>query len=1159
MSKHIKKNKVLSMLGLVSILMINSLSSQTISYPDSSVLSSGDWYKIQISKDGIYKLTRADFIALGVPEKEIISSNLSIYGNGGWQIPLVTSEYKNSDLLENPIYIKDDNGNFGSGSYVLFYGHGNNQFHYNKPSNDYSFKIHPYSNTSTYFISFDPSIGEKKRIETKEINLESDTSVSFFRDYSFTKQELHNPMSSGRNWLGKEFGYGSSPEEFPLDMKNAYLDHNQEFYTPAKLRINLVARSSEYAYFVVRYNNQVLDSVRITPVTTFSESGVPNQAMLIKELNNASPSLNKIGLEFLSATASKGWLDYIILSFDRKLKYEYPNQMLFRNTEFYREGLNVEHRISNINSNDIIFWDITNPVNPQRIIGGYNPNENVYSLILASDSLRTILGFNTNSSLYSPTLIGKIENQNLHGSSPVDYVIITNPKFREEADSLAQIHETYNNTTTKVVEIEDIYNEFSSGNPDFLAYREYLRMLYNKYDSIGGAPKNVLLFGDGTFDNKNILKYDNNYVLTWQSENSLHDVISYPCEDYIAYLSPYAQGHIHMSMADTMLIGVGRFPVNTNAEARMMVDKSERYLRRMDLVNNEGLSDWRNTILLTSDDADPGDGYFVDHAESIYNQVKTTQPNLNAVKVYADAYKQYSSSAGNTYPDASKAINQQMKKGALIMNYVGHGSENHLASERLITIPDILSWDNYNRMALVITSTCTFARFDMVDKQSAGEYTILNENGGAVALISASRQIDSEKFINNSFHHNILERIDGRPRTFGEAFIRTKNDKTIGHRENKRSVLLLGDPALRISLPIYNIITDSITMVSSNLSVDTIKALQTIEVSGKVVDADNELLNDFNGVIQVTLFDKATNYHTLDNDGAGYSIEFEQQNNVLYRGRTSVDNGLFRIRFTLPKDLAYNYGNGKLSYYARSDSVDASGHYNQFLVGGIDSDVVIEETRPVIELYISDSNFVSGGITDEDPELFAILYDEIPINTVGSGLGHDIMAVLDNSANSFILNDYYEQDENDPNRGHIRYPFYNLQEGEHTLSLKAWNIFNFSNSASITFNVRGMDNIELIKLRNYPNPFTNNTKFYLEHNQKDRIKSGRLIIFNSQGGLVKSIEFDPKAYGYTIGPIDWDGRSDGGMKLQPGLYFYRMELRMDTGIEYTKAEKLIIL
>ncbi|NCC19199.1 MAG: T9SS type A sorting domain-containing protein, partial [Bacteroidia bacterium] len=339
----------------------------------------------------------------------------------------------------------------------------------------------------------------------------------------------------------------------------------------------------------------------------------------------------------------------------------------------------------------------------------------------------------------------------------------------------------------------------------------------------------------------------------------------------------------------------------------------------------------------------------------------------------------------------------------------------------------------------------------------------------------------------------------------------------------------------------------------------TLKALSNVTISGKIMDADSNFMEDFNGEIQITLFDKSSTYYTLDNENNGSILDFEQQKNILHKSKTKVENGLFTHSFTMPKDIAYNYGYGKLSYYAYSDSSDAGGYCDKFVVGGIDNSVIIVETRPVVKLYIGDSNFRSGGITNENPELYAVVSDNIAINTVGSGLGHDLTATLDNAANTFILNDFFEQDQFDANKGYIRFPFYSLNEGEHTLTLKAWNIFNFSSSATITFNVISKNEETFSNLKNFPNPFKNSTSFFLEHNQSSKIKSAEIHIFNTAGMRVKTIPVNNPSNGYTIGPIQWDGTTDGGQKLKSGIYIYRMLINTENGKEYTESKKLVIL
>lgn len=1155
-----QKKNIIKSLIICLMTLSSGLYAQSISYPDSSVLAHGDWYKFSISSSGLYKLTYNDFIAMGVPASQINSSNLSIYGNGGRPISTNSSLCTHSDLLENSIYVHDPNNNFSQGGYVIFYGEGGNTWNFNKEEDTWSFNLHPYSDQYYYFVTFNDSIGEKKRISSSSNqNLVADTSAISTRDFFLSKQELVNIFESGRLWLGKQFS-NNKIEEYPLDIKTPLVDENNNLIKPAIIEYKPAAQSETTTSFVFNYNNVLIDTIIFLPVIT-NAGAHPNDKIIRKVTNSIRNVNNKVSVSFQGESLSKGWLDYILVNYDRKLQYTAPLILKYKTTEFLGTNKVVKNIISNVQNENVVVWDVTNWINPTHIIGNYNSNAKTYDFNLVSDSLRDVVVFNYNSNFNTIKPIGKVINQNIHASEPVDYVIITHPLFLEQANRLAEIHKEHNNLITRVVTTEQIYNEFSSGTPDFLAYKEYLRMLYNKYKAEGKNPKNVLLFGDGTFDNKNILKYNNNFVLTYQLDNKSLANEHFPAEDFLGYLSPNAKGLLPMSLRDTLLIGIGRFPVSTIEQAEVLVDKSERYLLKKDILTNDKITDWRNYSVLTADDADPGDHYFIKDVENIFEQTNLQQPQINAVKIYSDAYKQYASSSGNTYPDASKAINQQMKKGCLIFNYVGHGSEDHLSSERLITITDIMGWTNYNSLPLMITSTCSFARFDMVDKPSAAEYSLYSRNGGMIALISASRPIYANDMMNKRFHQYILETNENnQTRTFGEAYAVTKNDRSISPvSSDQRCVILLGDPALRISLPKYKIVTTSINGIDPEIENDTLRALSNVSISGKIMDADSNFIDDFNGEIQITLFDKSSKYYTLDNEDNGSRLEFEQQKNILHKSKTKVENGLFSHSFTMPKDIAYNYGYGKLSYYAYSDSSDATGYCDKFVVGGIDNNVVIEETRPIVRLYIGDSNFRSGGITNENPELFAIVSDKIAINTVGSGLGHDLTATLDNAANTFILNDFFEQDEFDANKGYIRFPFYSLSEGEHTLTLKAWNIFNFSSSATIRFNVISKNEETFANLKNFPNPFKNTTNFFIEHNQNTKIKSAEIQIFNTSGMRVKTIPINNPSMGYTIGPIEWNGTTDGGQKLKAGIYIYRMLINKDDGKEYSESKKLVIL
>ncbi len=1113
-------------------------SANGIHYPDSSVLASGSWYSVNIPSNNIYKLTYNDFIALGVPAEEINFSNLSIFGNCEGAISDTNSLYTQSDLIENAIYVNEQE------RYVLFYAKSTMAYKYDEENEHFYFISHPYSDLSTYFITFDASKGTKKRISARsEIVAESVEESKFSKDFFLHKRELVNLLGSGRNWVGESFTTISNQNTFPLSLPAISSEHQ------AKITLSLLNESSNPITFKCKINNNEIGTVNMAAKHNDYAASIKTQNFYAT-ISNESPTLV---LQFNgNSNIDKGRLDFILVNYTKKLRYNNSSLKFYANksSETNKKTCYV---IENVRTSNIKIWDVSNPTQISSIEDFQRTDNNELKVIIPNDTLRTIHIF-SGSSFPTPILKGKIENQNLHAWEPTEFIIITAPEFKEQADTLAQLHRECDGITVNVATTTQVYNEFSSGTKDFLAIRELARMLYNKYSSQGKAPKNLLLLGDGTYDNKNILGLNNNFIPTYQSLNSIIDAgTSYTTDDVLAYLSPYSKG----LMTDTLMIGIGRITANTTSEANIIIDKCRRYLLKEDLSQGK-LGSWRNDITLTADDADTwGERYFIDNAETIYYEIKETNPTLNVEKIYSDAYKQYSSSAGATYPDASKAINQRMKKGCLLFNYVGHGSEDHLSSERLITITDITSWNNYHSLPIVITSTCEFTRFDLTDKQSAGEFILSSSNGGGIALISASRKIPSRNEINTNIHRFAVIKENNKGLTFGEMFMKAKNATTLVVEE--RSFGLFGDPALRIDLPEYNIRTTKINNKDlSQNNIDTVRALSQLIIEGEVTDHSNNVLQDFNGIVEITLLDKASNYYTLDNEGLNTDIEFEQQKNILHKGITEVENGKFTYTLTVPKDIAYNYGKGKLSFYAQTSTTDAAGYCDDFIIGGIDTTVVITETRPNIQLFINDTNFINGGITDENPKLFAIVEDEIAINTVGSGLGHDIMARLDNAANTFVLNDYFEVDSENPNKGTITFPFSNLSNGEHTLSLKVWNIFNFSSDATITFVVNSSENGNIMQLKNFPNPFDNNTQIILEHNQPKTIDEATLLIFNQDGRLITTMDVTPYIGTYSIGPITWEGETLGGEKLSNGIYFCQMHLRAQ-GDKFTSPTQKIVI
>lgn len=1112
-----------------------------VTYPANSVLSSGHWYKIRIATDGVYKLSYNDFISMGFSDEEINWDNLSIYGNGGLAISEKNSDYKHSDLQENAIYVNK------TGRYALFYAQGTTKTVYESDSS-FSFEVNPYSDYASYFVTFDQNIGEKKRIEGKNLPNTYDTTISTTPYYAFHKRELANLLNAGKTWVGERMTPSSNTLSIPMNLPNISSNY------PAQIEIDLATSSASNVSFTIKFNNTQLENM-------YPSTSIPSESVALKVnkkyKQNISISNSTINIQYNSVDFSdKAYLNYILVNYKQNLIF---NNSYLRFFSINNDSLtnSIRYQISNVTNSNTMIWDVTD-INNAYILTKTQENNNVFCVV-PNDTIRTIVVINGNN-FATPIFVAEVENQNLHAMQPTDFIIVTNSKFTTQANELATYHRENDGISVEVVDIEHIYNEFSSGQKDFLAIREFLRMMYNKYVSEGKNPKNILLFGDGTFDNKNILGYNNNYIPTYQSASEYRNVgYVFTSDDVLACLSDYAENRVY----DTLMIGVGRFPVNDTKDAEILVDKAKRYMLKQDLLENED-GDWRNFVMLSSDDADDmSEMYFIDNAEHIYKQIDQTQPYINIQKVYQDAYKEYTSSAGATYPDASKAINDRINKGCLLFNYLGHGSPDHLSGERLITMSDITSWTNYNRLPLMITSTCEFARFDLAEKQAAGEYAVLSENGAAIALIAAARKIASNNAINQALHkYALMRKPDGTPYTFGEVMMNAKNVTNLQTAE--RSITLLGDPALKISLPKYNIKTIQINnsfydeTLQGFTSIDTSNALSKMYIKAEVVDFNGDKIQSFNGKVKIYLFDKKTTYQTLDNAGIGKTLTFELQTNLLHKGFAQIVNGEFEYSFTIPKDIAYNYGRAKLSFYAQDENIDAAGYTNDFVLGGIDTNVDMRETRPLVNLYINDSNFVDYGITDENPTLFAVITDSIPINIAGAGLGHDIVARLDNAANTFILNDYYVYDDQDITKGYITYPFSSLEEGEHTLSIKVWNIYNYSSDATIHFRVVN-SNKEEYETYNYPNPFSTNTNIILKFNQANEVKSATIKIFNAQGRILKTINADEYINTYNLTPIPWDGRVDGGGMIGNGIYYYVVEIVTNNGDKIRKTNKMLVI
>ncbi len=1138
----------------------NSVSSKSLNravhtYAANSVLQTGTWYKIGITQDGVYKLSYSFFQNLGIDVSTLNPQNIRVYGNGGGMLPELNSVARKDDLVENAISVVDGgDGIFDATDYVLFYGKGPQTWTYNAVTcPKYLHTINLYSDSAYYFINVDLGVG--KRILTQASSaLPVTNTVTTFDDYAFHESEYVNFIKSGRLWYGELFdniATYSYTFSFP----------NIDMTAPASVGTSIASRSLATAanYSVVSQTGSSNISISSTPGDAYSDYAIIGSSCFSYTPNNSS-----VGVTVTKLTPDAlGWLDYIEINVRRQLTMS-GDQLAFRDALSMGAGNIAQYNV--VSSLPIEIWDVTEPTN--AFLQTTTPIGSTYQFTLPSDTLKQFVAFNGLSYL-TPTISGTVVNQNLHALSNKEYIIIAHPDFYSDAMELATFHENTDTLSSIVVTPQQIYNEFSSGAQDISALRDFVKMFYDKAVLASEFPKYLLMYGDGSYDNKKRFGSNTNFIPTYQSNNSTVLTSSYVSDDFYGLLDD-AEGV--WVAGDAIDIGIGRFPVKSAAESKVLLNKVFDYKKTgfNPSVSNNGCSnlastspfgDWRNIVCFVGDDEDGG--LHQSDANKLATMVDTAANEYNVDKIYLDAYSQEATPGGNRYPTVVDAINKRIEKGCLIWNYTGHGGEVGLAHERVVEVSQINNWKNYNNLPLFVTATCEFSRYDDPERTSAGEYVILNPEGGGIALLSTLRLVfASGNFIlNRDFYEQAFVPIAGKMPRLGDLYEYVKTQPG-GNSVNSRNFSLLGDPALTLAYPKYDVSTDTVNSIPVSVtSSDTIKALSLVTVSGFVRNDAGAILSSYNGVIYPTVFDKSQNVTTLSNDGAGSPpYTFGIQKNILYKGKASVTNGAFKFSFVVPKDIAYAYGIGRISYYAENGTEDANGYYEKVIIGGSNDSAATDNAGPTVDLFLNDAKFVFGGLTDETPDLFAILKDDNGVNTVGNGIGHDITAVLDaNTESSIVLNDYYQADLNSYKSGTIRYPFSELSEGKHTLSLKVWDVYNNSSQSYTEFIVARSAELALSHVLNYPNPFTTKTQFYFEQNQCCQILDVSVHIFTVSGKLVKTIDQFVQTEGFRSDPIEWDGRDDFGDKIGKGVYIYRIKVKTSEGSVAEKFEKLVIL
>lgn len=1121
------------------------------SFAENSKLSSGKWVKMKVSSSGIYKLTYQDILSAGIN-----ANDFGIYGYGGAMLNEDFSVPKQDDLPQVAFYMnKGSDGVFNSGDYVLFYAQGPVSWKFDEATSDFHHIANLYSTHAYYFLASGTGDAPKLIELSPEVDLNGSSPINImsFTDRFVHEKDLVNLAHSGREFYGEEFNPSSLTKTIGFNVPNLILGVPMSVKFDAALYS--ISDASQNSSFKVALgpNTTNVSAANISSsqyyikgtIATKTFSFIPNSSQL------------NFNLTFNPAVSSaKGYLNYIRINVQRNLVM--TGSSLFFRTPGFRNSEYGRFILTSSNNPNLKIWDITEPNNAVEVFSNYDTELSAFTFLAKNTDQTTIkeyVALDITASYAKPEIVGSVVNQNLHALPNVEYVMITHPDYLQQAQELALAHQQKDNLSVVIVTPEQIYNEFSSGTPDATAYRWFLKMFYDRYQNgYDSTPlKYLLLFGDGTYDNRQVLSSPDacNKILAYQSYNSLDENYSYVTDDYFGFLD---DNEGISPSADVLDIGVGRIPANTVQHAADVVAKTIHYM------NNQNKGRWKNQLCFLADDGDNND--HMSQSDQLANKTALNYPNFEITKLFLDAYNQQTTASGSRYPEVREKLHNSIKNGMLLLNYTGHGGTEGWTDERILTKEDVINMYNENQ-ALWVTATCDFSRFDSKEI-SAGEHVLLNPNGGGVAMFTTTRTVYSHPNfnLNMKFTDYVFSRDENNKRLrLGD--IMKKSKASLSNEPNNLKFILLGDPALLLAYPSFQVVTDSINgLDATQPQMTTIGALDIVTIKGHI-DDEGLVMDDFNGFVEISVFDKEQNIKTLNNDACTTRVDCGvytyRDRSIIFAGKAEVVDGYFSISFIVPKDINYAFGTAKITYYAADENNDfeANGSYTHFIVGGSSSREINDNEGPQIQMYLNTPDFSSGDVVNESPLFVANVSDENGINIIGNGVGHDIVLMLDNQ-DWIILNSYYQPNMGTYQSGVVRYKFNDLSEGKHTLTFRAWDLQNNSSSEIVNFEVKKGKSVDIIDVYCYPNPASDETFFMLTHDRPDELVNVVLRVFDLSGRELWNYDTDIYPTDNSTQITSWDLKTGSGQTLQRGVYLFKVEVESSSGKMSSKSKKMII-
>lgn len=1089
----------------------------------SSVLSTGSWFKVGVTESGVYRLNFETLSSLGMNPGSLDPSEIKIYGNAvGGMLPQANDEDRPEDLLENAISIAGvEDGSFDNGDYILFYAVGPDKMEWDSAGFEYEKNI--YSDTAYYFITH--SAGTGSRVLDNESEAGTGTLVSDYNDAIIFEEESINILRSGRTWYGPILGSGET--------------FNRTYEIPgitSDIEINFKAasQSSDLNSYSISIGASTIGTINMQTIP----SGEGSTYSIKARSTNTTltiPQTSELDLSILyqsNAGNARALIDNYTLAFERDLTFS-DEQLHFRSISDLGESKTYQ---VNSNSNPVI-WNVTDPINASNQL--YNKASNTITFTSQANEVEEFVAFNE-SDISTPFLFGSVENQSLRGDVSYDGIIVSHPLFQSEATRLANFHATNDGLRIKIVSPFQIYNEFSSGRQDIVAIRDYLRHVYQS----GGQLKYLLLFGDCSFDYKYRTNSNSNFVPTYESVNSVHPIFSHSSDDFYGFFEEDEGDWLESESGDhTMEIGIGRLPARSVNDAQKMVDKIIYYS-----TSPNTLGPWRNQIAYLGDDGDSN--IHVEDIELLSELIDTTYAEYRIDKLLLDAFQQEVGATRESSTEATRALKTTIKEGVFTLNFLGHGDEVQWMDEQVLNVSLIEGLNNRNKMPIFVTATCEFGRYDDPFQVSGAELLLLNENGGAIALLTTSRPVFASKNfrLNEAFHRNIFRQVDGEYQRLGEIIRVTKNEGLAG--AVNRNFTLLGDPMM---MPAYPQMKVEVNEFQS--TTDTLSALEEVTLTGQVID--NGVVDEtFNGIVDVVILDEKQDFETRGQQSEPFT--YSLRTNAIYRGEASVTSGRFSFNFVVPKTISYQFQQGKMSLYAwdEDQNKDAIGSSRSFVIGGTNPVAASDFNAPSVKLYLNDESFRNGGTVASSSILFAEISDENGITAAGNGLVQGIS--LDLNGTTISLNQFYSSKLDTYQEGMVVFPLQDLAVGSYTARLTVFDTHNNQSSEEITFKVVDGNFISLFSEAVYPNPVRTQTTFRFEHDREEEDLEVTLIMYSGGGDVVYRNRFDFDSSNRLI-ELPWNATTNTGLPLRRGIYFYRMIVRSKfDGAVKEIANKLVI-